>query len=186
MYLGIDIGSSSIKVLAFDNGCSYKASADYPAGTGMMEQDASAVRQTVAEAVKKLFSGQPVSPGSIAGIGLCGHGPSIVFADRQGHAVTPIVTWQDRRACDEAAMLRRLWPGFEKDGTSFEAKLIWYFNHQRDVFREGLTALYLAYNGKVISCRVPSTAVPEQGQEIGITFRMDKALLFHREPGICV
>ena len=67
MYLGIDIGSSSIKVLAFDNGCSYKASADYPAGTGMMEQDASAVRQTVAEAVKKLFSGQPVSPGSIAG-----------------------------------------------------------------------------------------------------------------------
>ena len=136
MYLGIDIGSSSIKVLAFDNGCSYKASADYPAGTGMMEQDASAVRQTVAEAVKKLFSGQPVSPGSIAGIGLCGHGPSIVFADRQGHAVTPIVTWQDRRACDEAAMLRRLWPGFEKDGTSFEAKLIWYFNHQRDVFRQ--------------------------------------------------
>ncbi len=46
--------------------------------------------------------------------------------------------------------------------------------------------VYLAYNGKVISCRVPSTAVPEQGQEIGVTFQIEKALLFHRESGICV
>ena len=33
-------------------------------------------------------------------------------------------------------------PGFQKDGTSYEAKLCWFYRHQPELFRPGILALY--------------------------------------------
>ncbi len=142
MHLGLDIGSSSIKALLFDGPNHYKASADYPAGYSCFEQDAKMVSEAVKAAIQKLIKTHNIKPDKITTIGLCGHGPSIVFVDKAGTAVTPVITWQDTRALKEAAELRGRWPGFEKDGTSYEAKLLWYYRNFQELCGGGYTALY--------------------------------------------
>ncbi|MBR4888574.1 MAG: FGGY-family carbohydrate kinase, partial [Clostridia bacterium] len=142
MFIGMDIGSSSVKAVAMVDGKRCKAKAEYPSGTGALEQDAVAVAETVAECFRRLISENSLSAESIRGIGLCGHGPSIVFVDEAGQAKSTVVTWQDHRAAPQAARLRELIPGFSKDGTSFEAKLLWSWENQKELFDAGYTPLY--------------------------------------------
>lgn len=142
MYIGMDIGSSSVKAVAMMDGRRYKAKAEYGAGAGAMEQDPRAVSDTVAECFRRLLSRNSLPAERIRGVGLCGHGPSVVFVDKSGQAKSAIVTWQDHRAAPQAARLRSLFPGFSKDGTSFEAKLLWSWENQRELFDAGYTALY--------------------------------------------
>ncbi len=142
MFIGMDIGSSSVKAVAMMDGKHYKAKAEYPAGTSALEQNALAVAETVAECFRRLLSQNDLPAARIRGIGLCGHGPSIVFVDERGAAKSTIITWQDHRAAPQAARLRDLIPGFTKDGTSFEAKLLWSWENQREFFEAGYTALY--------------------------------------------
>ncbi len=148
-FLGVDIGSSSVKVLVFAGERRYKAREYYPAGTSPFEHDTQIVAETVSRALGRLFDDNGVDPSTISGIGLSGHGPSAVFIDKDGTPLTPIVTWQDRRALEEAALLKELWPGFQKDATSLEAKLFWFYRHYPALFEPGITYLdpksYFAY-----------------------------------------
>lgn len=141
MFLGIDLGTSSVKVMAVSEAGVRKARAGYPPGTGAFEHDAGMVADTVREALLALFA-QGVRAEEIQAIGLCGHGPSVVFLDENCRAVTPIVTWQDKRAYREAEQLQAAIPGFTKDGTSYEAKLCWFYRHRPDLFQQGAIALY--------------------------------------------
>ena len=61
-------------------------------------------------------------------------------ADASLRAYTPIVTWQDKRAYQQAQYLQGALAGFLKDGTSYEAKLLWFYQNHPELFREGLTA----------------------------------------------
>ena len=142
MFIGMDIGSSSVKAVAMMDGNHYKAKAEYPAGTSAFEQDALVVAETVAECFRRLLSQNNLPAQRVRGIGLCGHGPSIVFVDKAGNAKSTIITWQDHRAASQAARLREILPGFGKDGTSFEAKLLWSWENQKELFEAGYTPLY--------------------------------------------
>lgn len=142
MFLGIDLGSSSAKALLIGPGYKHKAKADYPAGFSPYLQPAAVVFGCVAQAVRDVLGLAGANAADIEAVGLCGHGPSIVFSDEAGNALTDILTWQDTRALGEAAFLRESWPGFEKDGTSYEAKLLWYHKNQPELFRPGVQALY--------------------------------------------
>lgn len=141
MFLGIDLGSSSVKAMAVSESGVRKAREGYPAGTSAYEHDAGMVAGTVRDALLSLFS-QGVRAEEIQAVGLCGHGPSVVFVDAGGRAVTPIVTWQDKRAYREAEQLQAAIPGFTKDGTSYEAKLLWFYRHRPHLFQQGAAALY--------------------------------------------
>lgn len=139
-FLGIDIGTSSVKVLAFAGDRRYKAREYYPK-TSPFEHDPQMVAITVHRALDQLFEESGLDPATIAGIGMCGHGPSLLFVDKSGQPLTPIVTWQDRRAIKEASELRDSWPGFAKDGTCMEAKLLWFWRNHPGLFVPGISAL---------------------------------------------
>ncbi len=142
MFLGIDLGSSSVKVLALSGNHRFHAKGAYPAHTNPYEHTAQAAESAVRSALNNLFQTTPVQPEDIQAIGLCGHGPSIIFAGQDGTAYSPIVTWQDKRALEESGQLRTQLPGFQKDGTSYEAKLCWFYRHQPALFRPGIMAFY--------------------------------------------
>ena len=140
-FLGIDIGTSSVKVLAFAGERRYKAREYYPLSTSPFEHDPQMVALTIHRALDRLFEESGLDPATVSGIGLCGHGPSLMFIDKNGLPLTSIVTWQDRRALDEAEELRDTWEGFSKDGTSMEAKLLWFWRNHPKLFTAGITAL---------------------------------------------
>jgi xylulokinase len=143
MFLGIDIGSSSVKAALFLGSDFSVIRAGYEGlSSADTEYPAEVVEKAVAACCRKLFSSGLAKPQDIKGIGLCGHGPSILFIDADGRAVSSLYTWQDTRAAGEAASLRNEWPGFKKDGSSWEAKLQWANKHHPDWFKPGNTCLY--------------------------------------------
>jgi xylulokinase len=143
MFLGIDIGSSSVKAALFTGNDFTVVRAGYeglnPAET---EYSAGIIVKAVAECCQKLFSAGNLKAQDIRGIGLCGHGPSILFIDAEGRAVSPLFTWQDNRATEEAAFLKSAWPSFKKDASSWEAKLHWANKNHPEWFGPGNTCLY--------------------------------------------
>jgi xylulokinase len=143
MFLGIDIGSSSVKAALF-SGSDFSVIRMVYEGlsTADTEYPIEVVEKAVTGCCQKLFSSGAAKHHDIKGIGLCGHGPSILFIDAGGRAVSPLYTWQNTQAAGEAAVLRNEWPGFRKDGSSWEAKIRWANNHHPEWFKQGNTCLY--------------------------------------------
>ena len=78
----------------------------------------------------------------IRAVGLTGQVPTMVLVNRDGQAVAPAISWQDRRAEDEAAWLRRevgaeqlaSWLGLDMpiDPGWPPARLLWLARHRPD------------------------------------------------------
>lgn len=139
MHLGIDLGTSSVKAVLADGKNLFRDREQYDGEHSLMHHPVSMVEEAVIRLVQRLIS---QNGASVSGLAIGGHGPSLVFVDRQGAALTSIMTWQDKRASREAACLRELWEDFSRDATSYEAKVLWYHRHREELFAPGHTVLY--------------------------------------------
>jgi xylulokinase len=112
--LGIDLGTSSVKVVLIDPAGTVLAQADadydvhrpHPAwAESDPEQWWTAVRDSVSRALAQLPGATP------AGIGLSGQMHGVVLCDAAGTPVRPAILWADARAEDELTVYRSLGPG---------------------------------------------------------------------------
>ncbi len=137
LLLGIDEGTTAVKVAAFDLALAPVAQARRPVAVthpaaGRVEQDPEQILTAVVEAVAEVLAqtgGRPV-----AGAGLAHQGESVLAWDaRDGGALSPVVVWQDKR---QEELLARL-PGEEISARSglpldpyFSAgKMAWLLEH---------------------------------------------------------
>jgi xylulokinase len=112
--LGIDIGTSSVKVIAFDLAGAEVASAgqSYPLLTpepGWVEQDPEGVWQALVLALKDI--GAQTEGHRILALAIAAQAGSIIATDLAGDPVYPMITWLDTRSQD----LTREW---QADGTA--------------------------------------------------------------------
>ncbi|NED98000.1 carbohydrate kinase [Phytoactinopolyspora alkaliphila] len=113
MYIGVDIGTSLTKAVAYGPGGdqvavhSVPTQLAYPA-EGQVEQDIDAVVESVADVVRAVSAELPSPPALLA---LTGQGDGCWLHDEQGRAVRPAVSWLDARASD---IVRR----WDDDGTA--------------------------------------------------------------------
>ncbi len=119
----------------------YKA--DYPAGSNTIcEHDPVILEGVLADLISRIIRDNSIAEHGLKGISICGHGPSVVFIDAGGKPLSKIITWQDKRAEQEAGYLRENYRDFSRDGTSYEAKILWFFRNRPDLFKSGNTVLY--------------------------------------------
>lgn len=110
LYLGIDIGTSNTKVIAFssDGAPQYVTSRGYPLHTpreGYVEQDPDLVVSAVVDAMKELASG--VGPGErIVAASFSSAMHSVLLLDQHNEPLTYAVTWADTRSGDVAHALK--------------------------------------------------------------------------------
>ncbi|MEW6623039.1 MAG: FGGY family carbohydrate kinase [Bacillota bacterium] len=142
MYLGIDIGTSSVKAILTDGSTRISDKADYPFFCSGNEQNPYFIEQTVRTTVARLLSMNHTAATNLKGLSICGHGPSILLIDKSGIPLTNLVTWQDKRALAEAQWLRANFKDFYKDSTSYEAKVLWFFKQFPEHFSDSITVLY--------------------------------------------
>ncbi|NNU79153.1 xylulokinase [Halovulum dunhuangense] len=149
MYLGIDLGTSGVKVLLMDDAQTVRGEAQAPLSVsrphpGWSEQSPADWIAATARALDELAAAQPLS--KVRGIGLSGQMHGAVLVDASGEVLRPCILWNDTRAHVEAAEMdaapdwRRIsgnivFPGFTAP------KLEWVRRNEQDLFER--TALVL-------------------------------------------
>lgn len=144
-YLGIDIGTSSVKavltaadgvVLATaSRGCA--VSRPHPLWSEQAPEDW--VTATVA-AVDELAERHPDAVAHVAGIGLSGQMHGAVLLDRDGRVLRPAILWNDGRSYRQCAALETILPDFRKRSghvamPGFTApKLLWVAEEEPEIF----------------------------------------------------
>lgn len=143
MYVGIDIGTGSLKAVMGLNSGPYTLTQKYEEEMcygGNHRVDL--FRLSVSNLIKRLSIYSIEVNEEIEGIGFSGHGPSLILVSSKGEALTDIITWKDNSASESANDLRSFVKDFKKDGTCFEAKLYKLFREQNELFSGNIKALY--------------------------------------------
>ena len=145
--LGIDVGTSAIKVLAVDRDGSVMATASrsHPVRsprTGWSEQSPDQWYDATIDAIRRLLEGSELDPSKVRAIGFAGQMHGLVTLDRERHAIRPAILWNDQRSAsiclEETERLgletlldhtgNRMLPGFTAP------KLLWMREHEPEAY----------------------------------------------------
>ncbi|MBT8492339.1 MAG: hypothetical protein KJO07_04710, partial [Deltaproteobacteria bacterium] len=104
-YLGIDVGTQSLKVMVTDSRLRILAiaSESYPTRyprPGWAEQDPRDWERAASRAVPRALAGAGIDAAAVAAVGIAGQLDGCVAVDASGEPVAPCLIWMDRRAVD--------------------------------------------------------------------------------------
>ncbi|WP_139904737.1 xylulokinase [Clostridium thermarum] len=146
-FLGIDLGTSSVKIVVMDDAGKVTASiskdydVSYPK-IGWAEQNPEDWWNATQSGIKELISKNNIEGASIKGIGLSGQMHGLVLLDKDCNVLRPAILWCDQRTQEECDYLNNE-IGQEKISeytgnmalTGFTApKLLWVRKHEKDLF----------------------------------------------------
>jgi xylulokinase len=135
MYLSIDIGTGSLKA-ALMKGTEYwidQVPLSLTQEGLRAEQDPSLWLNALCTAVTRLLKRSNIAAEKLEAIALSSHSPSLVPVDKEGEALLPCLTWQDRRALDQAERLNQELGEFF-DPSFFEPKILWIKEREPQIY----------------------------------------------------
>lgn len=142
-FIGIDIGTGSIKALAVDATGKVLSSsqASYPTNyaEARSEQDPELVWNAFKKSISQLINDLQTKPKGIA-ISTAMH--SVILMNKEEKAMSPMITWADNRAGKIAEKLKKAASGemlYEQNGTPIHAmsplcKIIWFKENEPELF----------------------------------------------------
>jgi xylulokinase len=145
-FLGLDIGTSSIKAVLIDDRQRLIGEISVPLSVSRphplwSEQDPADWANGVHQAVGELRREKPESFARLAGIGLSGQMHGAVLLDGADKALRPAILWNDGRSFAECVELERRAPNLRQRAGNiampgFTApKLLWVARHEPEVFK---------------------------------------------------
>lgn len=155
-YLGVDIGTSSVKAVVADgagrvlasSSCHYQTSYPRP---GWAEQSPEDWWQAVVTAVRGVVAGRREPASDIAAIGVSGQGCAVTLLDAQGDVLRPAVIWMDSRSEAQCQRLRERCGAriLERNGKqpapyNADPALMWLAEHEPDVIDQAAVSLTTA------------------------------------------
>ncbi|MBI2741747.1 MAG: xylulokinase [Rhodospirillales bacterium] len=175
MYLGIDIGTSSVKAVVMDDQDRPVATASAPITLShprplWSEQAPQDWWQAVADSLDALAAEAPPAMAAVRGIGLSGQMLGVTLLDAADMPIRPALLWNDGRASAECAELHRCLKDFAdivgcRAMPGFSApKLLWLSRHEPDAMARArrilLTKDYirLVLTGEAASDRADASA----------------------------
>ena len=110
--LGIDLGTSSAKILLIDTSGKQIAleATEYNVSSPVMgyaEQDMELLWHLVADTIRRLLKKSNVDPANIKGIGYSGQMHGIVALDKNNKPIRPAIIWLDRRSSSQMDELKK-------------------------------------------------------------------------------
>jgi gluconokinase len=147
--VGVDVGTTSSKAVAFtaDGSAVGSGQVGYPLHSprpGYAEQDPDEIRAAAVSATARAVREATGAGHRIVGLAFSAAMHSLIGLDGSSKPVTPVVTWADGRASDQAARLRAGPRGLalhKRTGTPVHpmapvVKLRWFAEEQPEVFAE--------------------------------------------------
>lgn len=145
--LGVDIGTTATKVVAVDAGGHTLAVArrPYPLDEprpGEAVQDPDAIHRAAREAMAEAGGAARAAGATVRGIAFSSAMHGLMAVDEAGRALTPLITWADERATDQADRLRASADGLalqRRTGTPVHpmsplTKLMWFAEREPALF----------------------------------------------------
>jgi xylulokinase len=145
-FLGIDLGTSGVKVLLIDGDQKIIGSSNAPLDVqrphpGWSEQRPADWLTATDAAISALRSSHPAELSAVAGIGLSGHMHGATLLNASGNVLRPCILWNDTRSFAEAAELDHqplfreltgniVFPGFTAP------KLLWVARHEPEILAQ--------------------------------------------------
>ena len=110
--VGVDVGSSSIKVVAIDTKNHMLSSGEVSysverPGPGLAIIDADRWLEAAARAIQICLSKRGMDPGRVGALAVCGPAHNAALLDSSGRAVRPVIHWSDTRAAPQALALKQ-------------------------------------------------------------------------------
>lgn len=146
-FLGVDLGTSSVKIVVMNESGQVTASVskDYDVSypkVGWAEQNPEDWWTATRDGIRDLVKGSNIAGESIKGIGFSGQMHGLVILDKEGNVLRPAILWCDQRTQDECDYLNKE-IGQDKISqytgnmalTGFTApKLLWVRKHEKETF----------------------------------------------------
>ncbi len=152
MFIGIDLGTSSVKAVLIDDGERLLATESRPLAIsrprpGWSEQAPDDWWQATVAAIDALAAARPAEVAATRGIGLSGQMHGAVLLDRDDRPLRPAILWNDGRSATQCAAFEAAFPASRAVTGNlampgFTApKLLWVREHEPDVFAALATVL---------------------------------------------
>ncbi|WP_366656031.1 xylulokinase [Fodinicurvata sp. EGI_FJ10296] len=152
MYLGLDLGTSSVKAVVINADGQPLAQATAPVSVsrpkpGWSEHDPADWVSATDRVMSALAQDHGQLMGAVEAVGLSGQMHSATVMDASDRVLRPCMLWNDGRAQAECALLERLAPDLRtltgnQAMAGFTApKLLWMREHEPDLFRQVATVL---------------------------------------------
>jgi xylulokinase len=161
MYLGIDLGTSSLKVIVLDADEHIIDSVSMPLTVQHLqpdfsEQDPHDWWQALQQAMRQLKTRQPAALRQIKGIGFSGQMHGATLLDEKGQILRPCILWNDGRSSAECRWLEQRADFIGITGNRVMAgftapKLLWVQRHEPDIFARIAHVLHI-WAGKWMWC----------------------------------
>src|SRR5262245_15795557 len=160
MYIGIDLGTSSIKSILIADDSRLVATASAPLqvsrpAPGFSEQDPESWWLGTLDSFDNLAKQAPREMAAVRGIGLSGQQHGATLLNSAGNVLRPCILWNDVRSAQECRELEQRLPDIGRitgnpTMPGFTApKLVWVKKHEPDVFKRVAKVLlpkaYLRY-----------------------------------------
>ncbi len=138
--IGIDVGSTNVKVALVDDGGRCVADASRPLSTvtdgAAVGQDADRLWSTLVDAVREVTTDRPDVAADVTTLGVCSQYSSLVPVDGAGAALAPIKMYLDTRGADAC------WAILERHPDAFDT---WVARHGIPPIGGGLTLSHLLH-----------------------------------------
>src|SRR3954464_6800930 len=145
MYLGIDLGTSAVKIVLVDDAQRVVASRSrsltvYSPHPGHWKQEPAQWIEATFATLDALKANHARELAEVEGIGLSGQMHGATLLDAGFKPLRPCILWNDGRSAAECAMLEQRWPALRgttgnKAMPGFTApKLLWVAKHEPDIF----------------------------------------------------
>jgi xylulokinase len=146
-FLGVDLGTSSVKIVVMNNTGQVTASlskdydVSYPK-VGWAEQNPEDWWNATRDGIRDIIKNYNIDGNSIKGIGFSGQMHGLVLLDQSGKVLRPAILWCDQRTQEECDYLNKeigqdkisLYTG-NMALTGFTApKLLWVKKHEKEIF----------------------------------------------------
>jgi xylulokinase len=146
-YLGIDLGTSELKVLLLGQDGTVLGSAGSPLTVSQphaawSEQDPASWIDALTKACSSLRSSHPEAYAAVHGVGLSGQMHGATLLNSAGQVLRPCILWNDTRSTQECLELKQACPTLEKITGNlampgFTApKLAWVRTHEPEIFAQ--------------------------------------------------
>jgi xylulokinase len=142
MFLGIDVGSQSLKAVLLDDALHTvgRGARPYPTAfpqPGWAEQQPALWEAALAPATAAALAAARRNPSDVSAIGIAGQLDGSIPVDAAGRALGPCLIWMDRRADLTLIPIRERWPaerfrrrtGANLDGSHMAPKMRWQLDH---------------------------------------------------------